>query len=64
MISNSETKELLAALAANWLAEMEGFNTYTALMNEKRRIPTGGTHYEAWQQQKKQHADLWSWSYS
>src|SRR6202049_3457210 len=34
-ILNSETKKLLAALAANWQAEMEGFNTYTALAKEE-----------------------------
>jgi hypothetical protein len=30
-MSNSETEKLLAALEANWQAEMEGFHTYTAL---------------------------------
>src|ERR1700724_90865 len=59
MISNSETKELLAALAANWLAEMEGFNTYTALANEETD-PHRRNALRGLAAAEKQHADLWA----
>jgi VIT1/CCC1 family predicted Fe2+/Mn2+ transporter len=58
-MSNSETKKLLAALAANWQAEMEGFNTYTAIAKEEtdahRRNALRGLAAA-----EKQHADLWA----
>ena len=55
----AENKQLLAALEANWQAEMEGFHTYTALAaaesdahrrNALRGLATAEKH----------HADLWA----
>jgi VIT1/CCC1 family predicted Fe2+/Mn2+ transporter len=58
-MSNSETKKLLAALAANWQAEMEGFNTYTALAKEEAD-PHRRNALRGLAAAEKQHADLWA----
>ena len=58
-MTDFETKKLLAALVANWQAEMEGFYTYTALAKEetdphRRNVLRGLATAE------KHHADLWA----
>src|SRR5271168_2109821 len=58
-MTSSEQTDLLAALEANWRAEMEGFHTYTALAkgepdphrrNALRGLATAEKH----------HAELWA----
>jgi VIT1/CCC1 family predicted Fe2+/Mn2+ transporter/rubrerythrin len=56
---NSETKKLLAALEANWQAEIEGFNTYTALAKEETD-PYRRNALRGLAAAEKQHADLWA----
>ncbi len=55
----AENKQLLAALEANWQAEMEGFHTYTALaaaeVDAHRRNALRGLASA-----EKHHADLWA----
>jgi Mn-containing catalase len=58
-MTDFETKKVLAAVAANWQAEMEGFYTYTALAKEetdphRRNVLRGLAIAE------KHHADLWA----
>jgi VIT1/CCC1 family predicted Fe2+/Mn2+ transporter/rubrerythrin len=58
-MTDFETKKLLAALAANWQAEMEGSYTYTELAKEetdphRRNVLRGLATAE------KHHADLWA----
>jgi VIT1/CCC1 family predicted Fe2+/Mn2+ transporter/bacterioferritin (cytochrome b1) len=58
-MSNSDVKKLLAALDANWQAEMEGFHTYSALAkmetNPHRRNALRGLASA-----EKHHAELWA----
>jgi hypothetical protein len=53
-----DTKKILAALEANWQAEMDGFHTYTTLAkreaNSHRRNALRGLAMA-----EKHHADLW-----
>jgi rubrerythrin len=58
-MSNSETKKLLAALEANWQAEIEGFNTYSALAKEETD-PHRRNALRGLAAAEKQHADLWA----
>lgn len=58
-MTSAENKRLLAALEANWQAEMEGFHTYTALAAQEsdahRRNALRGLATA-----EKHHADLWA----
>ena len=58
-MTNSDRKRLLAALEANWQAEMEGYCTYTAFAKDEvdpqRRNALRGLAAE-----EKHHADLWA----
>jgi VIT1/CCC1 family predicted Fe2+/Mn2+ transporter/rubrerythrin len=58
-MTNSDTNKLLAALEANWQAEMEGFHTYSALAKEEpdphRRNALRGLATA-----EKHHAELWA----
>ena len=58
-MTETEKKKLLAALNANWQAEMEGFCTYSALAKNEadphRRIALRGLATA-----EKHHADLWA----
>lgn len=58
-MTETEKKKLLAALNANWQAEMEGFRTYSALAKNEadphRRIALRGLATA-----EKHHADLWA----
>ena len=58
-MTDSETKKLLAALAANWQAEMEGFYTYTALAKEETD-PHRRNALRGLATAEKHHADLWA----
>jgi vacuolar iron transporter family protein len=57
-MATPDTKKILAALEANWQAEMDGFHTYTALAkreaNSHRRNALRGLAMA-----EKHHADLW-----
>jgi VIT1/CCC1 family predicted Fe2+/Mn2+ transporter/rubrerythrin len=58
-MTSSDTKKLLAALEANWQAEMEGFHTYSRLAKEEpdphRRNALRGLATA-----EKHHAELWA----
>jgi rubrerythrin len=58
-MNDSEKRKLLAALDANWQAEMDGFNTYAALAKDEadahRRNALRGLATA-----EKHHADLWA----
>jgi VIT1/CCC1 family predicted Fe2+/Mn2+ transporter len=58
-MANSDNKKLLAALEANWQAEMEGHHTYTAFakneLDPQRRNALRGLAAA-----EKHHADLWA----
>src|SRR5580692_977369 len=58
-MTNSDKKKLLAALEANWQAEMEGYCTYTAFAKDEvdpqRRNALRGLAAA-----EKHHADLWA----
>ena len=58
-MTDFETKKLLAALAANWQAEMEGFYTYTALAREETH-PHRRNALRGLATAEKHHADLWA----
>jgi vacuolar iron transporter family protein len=58
-MTDFETKRLLAALAANWQAEKEGFYTYTALAKEETD-PHRRTVLRGLATAEKHHADLWA----
>src|ERR1700722_2094986 len=58
-MTDSETKKLLAALTANWQAEVEGFYTYTALAKEETD-PHRRNALRGLAAAEKQHADLWA----
>jgi VIT1/CCC1 family predicted Fe2+/Mn2+ transporter/rubrerythrin len=58
-MTDSETKKLLAALAANWQAEIEGFYTYTALAKEETD-PHRRNALRGLATAEKHHADLWA----
>src|SRR6202162_2902133 len=58
-MTDSETKKLLDALAANWQAEIEGFYTYTALAKEETD-PHRRNALRGLAAAKKQQADLWA----
>jgi VIT1/CCC1 family predicted Fe2+/Mn2+ transporter/rubrerythrin len=54
-----ETKKLLAALEANWQAEMEGFHTYSALAKDEAD-PHRRNALRGLATAEKHHADLWA----
>src|ERR1700693_1604586 len=58
-MTDSETKKLLDALAANWQAEIEGFYTYTALAKEETD-PHRRNALRGLATAEKHHADLWA----
>jgi len=55
----SDNKNILAALEANWQAEMEGFHTYTALSNSEAD-PHRRNALRGLAMAEKHHADLWA----
>jgi hypothetical protein len=50
-MTDSDNKRLLAALEANWHAEMEGHHTYSALA-KREADPQRRNAYEVWPLQK------------
>jgi vacuolar iron transporter family protein len=55
----SDNKSILAALEANWQAEMEGFSTYTALSNGEAD-PHRRNALRGLAMAEKHHAELWA----
>ncbi len=55
----SDNKNILAALEANWQAEMEGFHTYTAL-SKSEADPHRRNALRGLAMAEKHHADLWA----
>jgi rubrerythrin len=55
----SDNKPLLAALDANWQAEMEGFSTYSALAKNESD-PHRRNALRGLATAEKHHADLWA----
>jgi Mn-containing catalase len=58
-VAVSDNKRLLAALEANWQAEMEGFHTYTAL-SKSEPDPHRRNALRGLATAEKHHADLWA----
>jgi vacuolar iron transporter family protein len=58
-MTSGETKKLLAALEANWQAEMEGFHTYSALAKDEAD-PHRRNALRGLATAEKHHADLWA----
>ena len=58
MLSGARNKKILAALAGNWQAEMEGYHTYTALAN-RDEDPVRAQVLRHLAQAESEHATLW-----
>ena len=58
MLSGARNKKVLAALAGNWQAEMEGYHTYTALAN-RDEDPVRAQVLRHLAQAESEHATLW-----
>ena len=58
-MASSDNKNILAALGANWQAEMQGFHTYTAL-SKSEADPHRRNALLGLAMAEKHHADLWA----